>query len=73
MRSPDRPGVSVGVFISHFVPAYRAGGHIRSVSAITAPRDSDTTYAVFATGTRVTRSRSQWRDRGRWSSIGGEA
>ena len=51
MRNPDRPGVSVGVFISHFVPAYRAGGHIRSVSAITAPRDSDTTYAVF-TGDR---------------------
>ncbi|MFE9691793.1 glycosyltransferase [Micromonospora sp. NPDC005806] len=33
--------------MGYFVPAYRAGGPIRSVSAITAARDSDITYTVF--------------------------
>lgn len=48
MPKPDRTGeVRVGVFVGYFVPAYRAGGPIRSVSAITAARDSDITYTVF--------------------------
>ncbi|MBY8874823.1 glycosyltransferase [Micromonospora sp. PLK6-60] len=48
MQNQDRPdGVRVGVFVGHFLPAYRAGGPVRSLSAITAPRDSGVTYVAF--------------------------
>ncbi|MBY8874822.1 glycosyltransferase [Micromonospora sp. PLK6-60] len=39
--------VRVGVFVGHFIPAYRSGGPIRSLAAITADRDSGVSYAVF--------------------------
>ncbi|SCG51334.1 Glycosyltransferase involved in cell wall bisynthesis [Micromonospora siamensis] len=46
-RSGRPDSVRVGVFVGHFIPAYRSGGPIRSLSAITAARTSGVTYTVF--------------------------